>query len=94
MLGADALMSMPMMMPMMIGGMDGSMDANGLLNMPQMPQNGISNGKVSSRLNLEIFQTYMLTHVQMRSRSMTDRFVFGECRRNRRYATRMCCSSP
>ncbi|ROV99018.1 hypothetical protein VSDG_03679 [Cytospora chrysosperma] len=47
MLGADALMSMPMMMPMMIGGMDGSMDANGLLNMPQMPQNGISNDEIA-----------------------------------------------
>lgn len=47
MLGADALMNMPMMMPMMIGGMDGTMDANGLLNMPQMPQNGISNDEIA-----------------------------------------------
>lgn len=46
-LGHDALMNMPMMMPMMMGGMDGTMDANGMLNMPQMPQNGISNGKVA-----------------------------------------------
>lgn len=44
MLGADALMNMPMMMPMAFGGMDGSMDAHGLLNMPHLPQNGISNG--------------------------------------------------
>lgn len=49
MLGADALMNMPMMMPMMMGGIDGTMDANGLLDMPQMPQNGISNGKVSPK---------------------------------------------
>lgn len=39
-LGADALMNMPMMMPLMMP--DGSMDANGMMS---MPQNGISNGK-------------------------------------------------
>lgn len=62
MLGADALMNMPMMMPMMMGGMDGTMDAHGLLNMPQMPQNGISNGKVFPGLIVGTVQTRKLTH--------------------------------
>ncbi|KAK7742078.1 E1 ubiquitin-activating protein aos1 [Cytospora paraplurivora] len=47
MLSADALMNMPMMMPMTFGGMDGSMDAHGLLNMPHLPQNGISNDEIA-----------------------------------------------
>ncbi|ROW13076.1 hypothetical protein VPNG_05976 [Cytospora leucostoma] len=47
MLGAHALMNMPMMMPMTFGGMDGSMDAHGLLNMPHLPQNGISNDEIA-----------------------------------------------
>lgn len=92
MLGPDALMNMPMMMPMMMGGMDGSMDSNGLLNMPQMPQNGISNGKFLHHWNF--VEVRMLKRVQMRSRSTTDKFASGACRRNRKYVTRTCCSSP
>lgn len=83
-LGTDALMNMPMMMPMMMP--DGSMDANGMLS---MPQNGISNGKPTSALS----SLPQLTPFQMRSHCMTDKYAFGAWRRNKRSATRTCCSS-
>lgn len=69
MLGADALMNMPMMMPMAFGGMDGSMDAHGLLNMPHLPQNGISNGKFSPRLYWQPY-SMVCSHMGRRDRAV------------------------
>lgn len=83
-LGPEALMNMPMMMPMMMP--DGSMDANGMLS---MPQNGISNGKPST----ESSTLPKLTPSQMRSHCMTDKYVYGAWRPNKRSATPTCCSS-
>lgn len=83
-LGPEALMNMPMMMPMMMP--DGSMDANGMLS---MPQNGISNGKPAT----ESSTRPKLTPSQMRSHCMTDKYVYGAWRLNKRSAMRTCCSS-
>lgn len=40
-LSNEEIMNMPLMMPMM-------MDGSGMLNMPSMPQNNITNGMLSS----------------------------------------------
>lgn len=74
------LMNMPLMMPMV-------MDGNG---MPNMPQNGITNGTSA----LIYVWHHTNAYIQMRSPFMIDRFAYGDYRRNRRYATLTCYSSP
>lgn len=76
----EQLMNMPLMMPMM-------MDNNGMLN---MPQNGMTNGTF---LPIAI-RTESYIPVQTKSPSMTGKSDSGAYKPNRKFATRMCCSSP
>lgn len=60
-LSNEEIMNMPLMMPMM-------MDGSGMLNMPSMPQNNITNGMLSYLFRVP--RSFSLTFVSRRDRAL------------------------